>query len=400
MKARAVVVVCDGLGVGAAPDAESFGDAGTRTLQNILRDGKPEIPNLTELGLLHTLYADAPAGLPAPAGSFGRMAEAAPGKDTQTGHWEMMGVTLDAAFPLYPDGFPPEVMEPFERAVGRKALGNVPASGTVILDELGPEHLRTGRPIVYTSGDSVFQIAAHEEVVPVETLYRWCQTAREILVGRHRVGRVIARPFVGEPGRFSRTHRRKDFSVEPPSATLLDVAVKAGRSVHAIGKIEDIFAGRGMTTAVHTESNRDGIEKTIGAIRHRDDDFVFTNLVDFDTKYGHRNDPVGYARALEELDGFLPEILDALRPADLLLISADHGGDPSDVSTDHTREYVPVVAAGPRVLANVDLGTRATFADLGATVAAHLGLPSPGGRSFLSAIKKTETGSRSVILPA
>lgn len=388
MKPRAIVVVCDGLGVGAAPDAARFGDAGTKTLQHVLRDGKPELPHLSQIGLLHTLYEETPAGLPAPAGAYGRMAEAAAGKDTTTGHWEMMGVTLEASFPLYPEGFPPEVMEAFEREVGRKALGNKPASGTVILDELGPEHLRTGRPIVYTSGDSVFQIAAHEDVVPVDTLYAWCLIARRILTGEHRVGRVIARPFVGEPGRFSRTHRRKDFSVEPPSPTLLDVAVEAGRKVHAIGKIEDIFAGRGVTSAVHTESNRDGIEKTIGAIRHRDDDFVFTNLVDFDTKYGHRNDPVGYARSLEELDSFIPEMLGALRPADLLFFSADHGGDPSDVSTDHTREYVPVVAAGPRVVAGTDLGTRASFADLGATVAAHLGLPPVAGRSFLGLLKR------------
>jgi phosphopentomutase len=300
----------------------------------------------------------------------------------------MMGVTLDTAFPLYPEGFPPAVMEPFEKAIGRKALGNIPASGTTILDELGPEHLRTGRPIVYTSGDSVFQIAAHEDVVPLETLYKWCQVARDILVGEHRVGRVIARPFVGDPGRFSRTHRRRDFSVEPPSPTLLDVTVSSGRSVHAIGKIEDIFAGRGISSAVHTESNRDGIEKTIGAIRHRDDDFVFTNLVDFDTKYGHRNDPVGYARSLEELDSFVPEMLGALRPADVLFFSADHGGDPSDVSTDHTREYVPLIAAGPKVARGTDLGTRATFADLGATVAAHLGLSPLAGRSFLGLIRQ------------
>lgn len=386
MKPRAIVVVCDGLGVGAAPDADAFGDAGTKTLQHVLRDGRPSLPNLSRLGLLHTLYGDAPAALPAPRGAFGRMAEASAGKDTTTGHWEMMGLLVETAFPLYPDGFPKDVIEPFERAVGRPVLGNKPASGTVILDELGPEHLATGRPIVYTSGDSVFQIAAHEDVVPIETLYQWCEAARAVLVPPHRVGRVIARPFVGAPGAFKRTHRRRDYSVEPPSPTLLDQAVARGRSVHAIGKIEDIFAGKGISSAVHTESNRDGIEKTIGAIRERGDDLVFTNLVDFDSKYGHRNDPVGYARALEELDSFLPEMLAALRPHDLLLFSADHGGDPSDVSTDHTREFVPVVAGGPRVKPGVDLGTRASFSDLGATVAEHLGLEPLRGTSFLSVL--------------
>jgi phosphopentomutase len=296
-----------------------------------------------------------------------------------------MGLVVDTPFPLYPEGFPKDLVERFEAAVGKKILGNKPASGTVILDELGEEHMKTGRPILYTSGDSVFQIAAHEEVVGIEKLYDWCAAARKLLVPPHNVGRVIARPFVGPgKGRFTRTHRRKDFSVEPTSETLLDVAKAAGRSVHALGKIEDIFAGRGITTAVHTESNRDGIQRTIAAVKDRDDDFVFTNLVDFDTKYGHRNDPVGYARSLEELDAFLPELLSALREKDLLLFTADHGGDPSDVSTDHTREYVPILAAGPRVAAGADVGTRRTFSDVGATVAEHLGLPSARGESFLS----------------
>ncbi|MEO6325728.1 MAG: phosphopentomutase [Thermoanaerobaculia bacterium] len=389
MKPRAIVIVCDGLGVGPAPDADQFGDAGKKTLQHVLRDAKPSLPNLMKLGLLHTLYEDAPAALPAPSGAFGRMAEASAGKDTTTGHWEMMGLSLDIPFPLYPEGFPADVIAPFEKAVGRKVLGNHAASGTVILDELGPEHLRSGRPIVYTSGDSVFQIAAHEEMVPIEKLYAWCQSARDILVGPHQVGRVIARPFVGEPGSFRRTHRRKDFSVAPPLPTLLDVIKESGRTVHALGKIEDIFAGRGMTSAVHTESNHDGIEKTIGAIRNRNDDLIFTNLVDFDTKYGHRNDPIGYGKALEEFDSFIPELLGSLRQMDFLFISADHGGDPSDVSTDHTREYVPMVAAGPRVVSGADVGSRDSFADLGATVAAHLGVESLAGKSFLPSIRRS-----------
>ncbi|MFI5181250.1 MAG: phosphopentomutase [Thermoanaerobaculia bacterium] len=388
MKPRVVVIVCDGLGVGAAPDAASYGDAGTRTLQNVLRDGKPSLPNLTRLGLLHTLYADAPAGLPGPTGAFGRCAEASPGKDSTTGHWELMGLTLDMAFPLYPDGFPPEVIEPFEKAVGKKVLHNRPASGTEVIKEYGEEHLRSGRPIVYTSGDSVFQIAAHEKVVPVETLYRWCEIARKILVPPHRVGRVIARPFVGAPGDFTRTHRRRDYSVPPTGPTVLDVCRGRGLSVHGIGKIEDLFVGQGLSSAVHTESNRDGLEKTVAALRDGDDDFVFTNLVDFDTKYGHRNDPVGYARALEEFDSYVPAMLRAMRDPDLLLVASDHGGDPSDVSTDHTREYIPVVAAGRRVKSGVDIGTRVSFADVGATVAAHLGVPSPGGTSFLGLIEE------------
>ncbi len=393
MKRRAIVVVCDGLGVGALPDADRFGDAGTRTLQNVLAHGKPVLPNLTRLGLLHTLYADAPPSLPDPAGSWGRCAEAAPGKDSVTGHWELMGLTLSAPFPLYPDGFPPEIIRPFEERVGRKVLHNLPASGTDVIERYGAEHMRSGRPIVYTSGDSVFQIAAHEEVVPVETLYAWCEAARKLLDGPHRVGRVIARPFVGTPGRFTRTHRRRDYSVAPPGPTVLDRCRARGLAVRGIGKIEDLFAGQGLSAAEHTESNRDGLEKTVAALRGLRDDFVFTNLVDFDMKYGHRNDPAGYARALEELDAFVPPILAALGEADLLLFTADHGGDPSDVSTDHTREYVPVVAAGPRVRSGVDLGTRPTFADVGATVAEHLGVGSPEGRSFLADLAPESSAS-------
>jgi phosphopentomutase len=385
MKRRAIVVVCDGLGVGEAPDAAAFGDAGSRTLQHIVRDGKPVIPHLTRLGLLHTMYGEAPAGLPAPAGAFGRLAEASAGKDSTTGHWELMGLTVPVAFPLYQEGFPAEVVEPFESAIGKKVLYNRPASGTEIIKQFGEEHMKTGRPILYTSGDSVFQIAAHEDVVPIETLYRWCEIARGILVGAHRVGRVIARPFVGQPGSFTRTHRRHDYTVPPDGPTLLDGFKAQGLSVYGIGKIEDLFSGRGVTKAVHTESNRDGLEKTVAALSGSDD-FVFANLNDFDTKFGHRNDPKGYARALEELDSFVPALLAGLRENDVLMITADHGGDPSDVSTDHTREFVPMVAAGPRVRAGVDVGTRATFADLGATVAEHLGAPPLAGASFLPAI--------------
>ena len=386
MKRRAVVIVCDGLGVGEAPDAAAFGDVGARTLQHIVRDGTPVIPNLTRLGLLHTMYGEAPPGLPAPSGAFGRLAETSAGKDSTTGHWELMGLTVPVAFPLYPEGFPREVIEPFEKAVGKKVLHNRPASGTEVIKQYGEEHMRTGRPIAYTSGDSVFQIAAHEEIVPIETLTRWCEIAREILVGEHRVGRVIARPFVGKPGAFTRTHRRHDYTVPPDGPTLLDTLQAHGRRAYGIGKIEDLFSGRGLAKAIHTESNRDGLEKTVAALSGRDNDFVFVNLNDFDTKFGHRNDPDGYARALEELDAFVPALLGGLEEGDVLMITADHGGDPSDVSTDHTREFVPMVAAGPRVLPGVDIGTRSTFADLGATVAEHLAVPSLGGASFLPAI--------------
>ena len=385
MRRRAIVIVCDGLGVGEAPDAAAFGDAGARTLQHIVRDGKPVLPHLTKLGLLHTMYAEAPAGLPAPAGAIGRLAEASAGKDSTTGHWELMGLTVPVPFPLYPQGFPPEVVGPFEKAIGKKVLYNRPASGTEIIKRFGEEHMRTGRPIVYTSGDSVFQIAAHEDVVPIETLYRWCEIARGILTGPHRVGRVIARPFTGAPGSFTRTHRRRDFTVPPDGRTLLDELTAQGRRVYGIGKIEDLFSGRGVGRAVHTESNRDGLEKTVAALSG-DDDFVFTNLNDFDTKFGHRNDPAGYARALEELDSFVPALLAGLGEHDVLMITADHGGDPSDVSTDHTREFVPMVAAGPRVRPGVDVGSRATFADLGATVAEHLEVAPIAGASYLSAI--------------
>ncbi len=383
MRPRAVVIVCDGLGVGAAPDAGRFGDAGAATLQHILRDARPRLPNLSALGLLHTLGEETPAGLPSPSGAFGRAAEASAGKDSTTGHWELMGLRVDAPFPLYPDGFPPEVIGPFEAAVGKKVLHNRPASGTEVIERYGAEQMRTGRPIVYTSGDSVFQIAAHEEVVPVPLLYEWCEIARRIPVPPHEVGRVIGRPFLGRPGAFTRTHRRKDFSVPPAGPTLLDRLLAEGRRVHGVGKIEDLFAGRGLTSAVHTESNRDGLVKTMSALRGGEGDFVFTNLVDFDTKYGHRNDPVGYARALDELDGLVPALTEAMRPGDLLILTADHGCDPSDISTDHTREFVPVVAAGPRVRPGTDLGTRGTFADVGATVAEHLGVLPLSGRSFL-----------------
>jgi phosphopentomutase len=390
MKRRAIVIVCDSLGVGELPDAAEFGDAGSNTLGHILSAERPSLPTLARLGLLHTLPE--PAWPDAPRSAFGRMAEVSAGKDTTTGHWEMMGLVVKDPFRTYPDGFPPEVIGEYERRIGRKTLGNKPASGTVILDELGEEHMRTGSPIVYTSGDSVFQVAAHEEVIPVEELWRICAIARELMRGEHNIGRIIARPFIGTgKGHFKRTANRKDFSVKPTGETVVERAFKAGRQVLGLGKIADIFDRVGISEEIRTESNSDGMRKTIDLIRQSEADFIFTNLVDFDSKYGHRNDAPGYARALEAFDGELAGLLESMRQDDLLFITADHGCDPTDVSTDHTREYVPLLVAGPRITAGFELGTRSTFADLGATVADYLDLGSDGlpGKSVLGALGVT-----------
>jgi phosphopentomutase len=378
MKNRAIVIVCDSLGVGELPDAKDFGDEGSNTLGHVLDSQHPQLPTLTRLGLLHTLPEPATTENPGNA-AFGRMAEVSAGKDTTTGHWEMMGLVVEDPFRTYPNGFPRDVIEEYERRIGRKTLGNKAASGTVILDELGEEHVRTGAPIVYTSADSVFQVAAHEEVIPVEELWRICSVARELMRGEHNIGRIIARPFLGSgSGHFKRTANRKDFSVKPTGETVVERAFKAGRNVVGLGKIADIFDGVGISTEIRTESNSDGMRKTIDLIRESDADFIFTNLVDFDSKYGHRNDPVGYAKALESFDGELALLLDAMREGDLLFITADHGCDPCDVSTDHTREYVPLIVAGPRVRGARPLGTRRTMSDLGATICDYLGLPSDG----------------------
>jgi len=379
---RAIVIVCDSLGVGALPDAGDFGDEGSNTLGHVLASQHPKLPNLTRLGLLHTLPQ--PATTDTPNAAFGRMAEVSAGKDTTTGHWEMMGLIVKDPFRTYPNGFPREVIEEYERRIGRRTLGNKPASGTVILDELGEEHMRTGAPIVYTSADSVFQVAAHEEVIPVEELWRICAIARELMRGENNVGRIIARPFVGSGrGHFKRTANRKDFSVRPTGETVVERAHKAGKEVIGLGKIADIFDGVGIDREIRTESNSDGMRKTIDLVKQSQAPFLFTNLVDFDSKYGHRNDAPGYAKALETFDEELGALLAELRGGDLLFITADHGCDPTDVSTDHTREYVPLIVAGPHVHGPHDLGTRRTFADLGATICDHLGIPSSGfpGRS-------------------
>ncbi|HUP48611.1 MAG TPA: phosphopentomutase [Thermoanaerobaculia bacterium] len=387
---RAIVLVCDSLGVGELPDAREFGDQGSNTLGHVLRDEHPRLPNLESLGLLHCLPQ--PASTATPRAAFGRMAELSAGKDTTTGHWEMMGLVVTEPFRTYPDGFPREIIQEYERRIGRKTLGNRPASGTVILDELGEEHMRTGAPIVYTSGDSVFQVAAHEEVIPVEELWRICSIARELMRGEHNVGRIIARPFVGAgKGSFKRTANRKDFSVRPAGETALERLSKEGRQVIGLGKIADIFDRVGIGAEIRTESNSDGMVKTTGLVRESDADLIFTNLVDFDSKYGHRNDAAGYARALETFDGELRGLLDDLRRDDLLFITADHGCDPTDVSTDHTREYVPLLVAGPSISAGRSLGTRSTFADLGTTICDYLGVSSSGlaGTSVLPEIWRT-----------
>lgn len=382
---RVLILVCDSFGVGDAPDAEAYGDEGSDTLGHTARAvGGLRAPNLGALGLGLLTDVDGVEPRADPGSAHGRLTERSAGKDTTTGHWEMAGIVLERPFPLYPNGFPPEVIEPFEREIGRRVLGNRPASGIEIIAELGAVHLSSGRPIVYTSGDSVFQIACHVDVVDLDTLYAWCRIARGILTGDHSVGRVIARPFAGEPGAFVRTPERRDFSVPPPGPTLCDLAVEAGVSVYGIGKIQDIFAHRGMSEARYSDSNDDGVDISIEYLRRPGPALVFANLVDFDSKYGHRNDPEGYARCVERLDERLPELVDSL-DGGVMLLTGDHGCDPTTPPTDHSRERTPLLAAGLPG-GPCDIGTRNTYADLGATVAELLGIPSDGlaGASFAS----------------
>ena len=375
--------MCDSFGVGDAPDAAAYGDEGSDTLGNCSRvTGGLHAPNLEALGLGLLTAIEGMAPRAEPGTAHGRMTERSAGKDTTTGHWEMAGIVLDRPFPLYPDGFPTEIIGPFEAEIGREVLGNRPASGTEIIAELGEEHLRTGRPIVYTSGDSVFQIACHEGVVPLPTLYRWCRVARRILVGDHLVGRVIARPFEGQQGAFVRSPKRRDFSVPPPGPTILDACVGAGVAVYGVGKIQDIFASQGMTEARYSASNDEGVDITLEFLRRPGPALVFTNLVDFDSKYGHRNDPAGYAACVRELDRRLPQLVAGLEGG-VMLLTGDHGCDPTTPSTDHSRERTPLLAAGLPG-GPVDLGTREGFGDIGATAADLLGVEVEGlhGRSF------------------
>jgi phosphopentomutase len=392
---RVILIVFDSVGCGELPDAGDYGDAGSDTLGNISRRIPLSVPNLRQLGLARVSTVNRVPGDPDPVGAFGRMAEASPGKDSVTGHWELAGLVLERAFPVFPNGFPRGLIDTFERRIGRGTLANKAASGTAIIDELGVEHMETGKPIVYTSADSVFQIAAHEDVVRLPELYRWCEIAFELAAKGMGVGRVIARPFIGSAGAFRRTANRRDFALTPPSRTLLDHLKDAGFPVVAIGKIEDLFARRGISSATHTANDDEGIDEVLRAMSTTDRGLIFANLVDFDTQYGHRNDVVGYAANLERVDARLSEVLAALRPRDLLVVTADHGNDPTTPSTDHAREYVPVFLTGRAVRAGVDLGTRQTFADLGQTIADLFGVgPLEHGSSFLQAIltDKDQTG--------
>lgn len=386
-KRRVFVLVLDSLGVGELPDAADFGDEGSHTLDHIVESNGPlEIPRLIELGLGHIAGVTSLPRDGTPQGAFGRMNEASPGKDTSTGHWEMMGCPLTTGFPVFPDGFSDEIIDAFLAKTGLEGvLCNAPASGTEVLERLGAEHVRTGKPIVYTSADSVFQIAAHEKHFGLERLYEICQIARDQLdpLG---LGRVIARPFIGEEGAYERTYNRRDYSMLPPRDTTLDRLTAAGIPVVGVGKIKDIFAGRGVSDSIHTEGNIDGMEHVIEQAKTLDHGFVFCNLVDFDMLYGHRRDAIGYGRALEQFDVQCRELETHLRPDDLVILTADHGNDPTNLkNTDHTREYVPVIAFGPKANGAADLGTRSSFADVGATVEAAFDLePAPVGSSFLN----------------
>lgn len=383
---RIIWIVLDSVGVGAMPDAAAYGDAGSDTLGNIARKRALNLPNLCRLGLGNLKPMPQLPKAASPEGSYGRCTLASPGKDTTTGHWEMVGIHLAKPFPLFPHGFPPAIMGEFERRIGRSTLGNKAASGTEIIKELGAKHMETGSPIVYTSADSVFQVAAHEQVIPLPELYRICEIAREILRGPYEVGRVIARPFEGQPGAFTRTANRHDYAVPPPPGMLLDKLAEKNIDVFSIGKIFDVFLGRGIAGHVLTKNNADGMHKTLQATQDFNGGLIFVNLVDFDQQYGHRNDVEGYANALEEFDRWLPEFRAALRPGDLAILTADHGCDPTTPSTDHSREYTPLLVFGPRVHAGVDLGLRATLSDIGQTVAENFIVSIAKGTSFLQAI--------------
>jgi phosphopentomutase len=382
---RVIWIVLDSVGIGELPDAAEYGDTGRNTLGHIAKSRPLVLPNLLRLGLANIVPLDHLTPSASPQGCYGKGATHSPGKDTTTGHWEMAGIWLPQAFPVYTQGFPREIIEQFEREIGRKTIGNKPASGTEILKELGEEHVCSGFPIVYTSGDSVFQIAAHEDVIPIAALYRMCEIARKILDGPHKVGRVIARPFTGPPGNFRRTERRHDYAVDPPRPMLLDVLVERKVPVFGIGKIHDIYNGRGVERYVTTKNNTDGMQKLHATLSQQNTGLVFSNLVDFDMLYGHRKDVEGFAKSLEEFDELLAPLLIAMTLRDLLIITADHGCDPDPAwpTTDHSREYVPIVTYSPGGKGGVNLGVRDTLADMGQTIAENFGGTIPRGRSFL-----------------
>lgn len=381
---RVIWIVLDSVGIGEMPDADAYGDKGSDTLGNIAKRRTLRIPHLCRLGLANIRPLTGLAPAPEPAGAFGKCALASPGKDTTTGHWEMAGIHLEKPLPLFPNGFPRELMAEFESRIGRRTLGNKAASGTEIIVELGEEHVRTGSPIVYTSADSVFQVAAHEEVIPLFELYKICETARELLRGPYEVGRVIARPFVGEPGAFTRTANRHDYAIAPPRGMLLDQLHARGVETYGVGKIFDVFLGRGIGEQAKTKTNADGMAKTLAAMDDLERGLIFTNLVDFDMLYGHRNDVEGYARALEEVDAWLPSLDARLKDGDLVILTADHGCDPTTPSTDHSREYVPLLVYGKGVRCGVYLGVRSTLSDIGQTVAQNFGTQIGQGTSFLA----------------
>jgi phosphopentomutase len=385
--ARVILIVIDSLGAGELPDAAAYGDEGSDTLGNLARVVPLALPHMRSLGLARVAALN-PAPEPGLLGAFGRMAEASAGKDSVTGHWEMAGIVLERPFPTFPGGFPREAIEQLEARIGRATLGNVVASGTEIIDRLGTEHMATGRPIVYTSADSVLQIAAHEAVVPIDVLYRFCEAAFDIAARGLGVGRVIARPFEGQPGAFRRTVRRHDYALEPTAPTLLDALTAAGHDVASIGKVSDLFAGRGITRSQPTTSDADGMARVSAELQSMPEGLLFVNLVDSDSQHGHRNDPEGYARNLESIDRWVGSVLPSLRPDDLFVLTGDHGNDPTTPSTDHSREHVPVLLAGPRVRRGADIGVRQTFADLGQTIADNFAVgPLTHGSSFLEAIR-------------
>ena len=387
---RVIWMVIDRVGIGALPDSEKFGDVNVNTLGNIVKSYKDiQLPNMIKLGLSNIDGIDSLDSIDNPIGSFGRASEVSKGKDTTTGHWEMTGVLVETPFKTYENGFPKEIIDEFERKTNRKVIGNKPASGTAILDELGEQQMKTGEVIVYTSADSVFQIAAHEEIIPLEELYKMCEIAREIMMGENAVARIIARPFVGKPGEFERTSNRRDYSLSPFEDTVLDTIKKSNLDVIGVGKIEDIFNKQGITEAIHTKDNMDGVDQTINYMKKENKGLIFTNLVDFDSKYGHRRDVEGYKKALEEFDARIPEIIANMKDDDILIINADHGNDPTYKGTDHTREYIPVLVYGKNINKGYNLGTRKSFSDIGATVADILNVDLPKhGESFKSEIMK------------
>lgn len=387
---RVIWMIIDSVGIGALPDSEKFGDVNVNTLGNIVKNYKDiKLPNMLKLGLGNIDGIDSLEGVKSPIGAFGRASEVSKGKDTTTGHWEMTGVLVETPFKTYENGFPKEIIDEFERKTNRKVIGNKPASGTAIIDELGEQQMKTGEVIVYTSADSVFQIAAHEEIIPLDELYKMCEIAREIMMGDNAVARIIARPFVGQPGAFERTSNRRDYSLSPFEDTVLDNIKNSNLDVIGVGKIEDIFNKQGITEAIHTKDNMDGVDQTINYMKKENNGLIFTNLVDFDSKYGHRRDVKGYKEALEEFDARIPEILENMEDDDILIINSDHGNDPTYKGTDHTREYIPMLICGKNVKSGLNLGTRSSFADIGATVADLLNVKMPKhGNSFKNDIIK------------